>query len=111
MISLNQSQIRTGLGKQEKEPKVVSVLKEEKQTFGLLLGKSASSEQAHSHLLTTLALETSDGDFRQGSKAIFRNYIVKVDCTEEIPNERGDWTSDGMATVRSVPPKSTWKES
>ena len=110
---ISNPKIRTGLEKKAKEAKVINVLKEDKQAFGLLVGKFTSSEEVHRHPLTSLplALAAPDGDFRQGSKAVFRNYLIEeTDCVGENPKDGSVWIFDGMAAVRSLQPKSTWKD-
>ena len=42
--------------KAKKDPKVVNILKEDRQAFGLLAGKATSPEEAHSYPLTTVPL-------------------------------------------------------
>ena len=105
--------IRTGQEKAKKDSKAVNVLKEDRQAFGVLVGKATTPEEAHSHPLTTvpLALATQERDLRQGSKATLRNYLID-ECTsiiEEPPN-RGNWLIDGMAAVKSIPSQMTWGE-
>ena len=98
--------IKTGQEKAKKVPKAVNVLKEDRQAFGLLVGKVTTSEEAHSYPLTTgpLALATPERDLRQGSKAALRNYLIEESnsITEELPT-RGNWLIDGMAAVKSTP--------
>ena len=80
--------------KATKDPKAVNVLKEDRQAFGLLVGKVTTSEEVHSYTLTTvpLALATPERDLRQGSKAALRNYLIEESnsITEELPT-RGNW--------------------
>ena len=76
--------IDTGLKKTKTTPKVINVLKEDKQAFGILVGKSISLEEAHSYPLTSvpLALASPDGFLRQGSKATLRNHLIDgPNCT------------------------------
>ena len=58
--------LNTGLNKVIKEPKNINILKEDKQAFGLLLGKSTSPKEAHSYHLTSvpLSLAAPDGNLR-----------------------------------------------
>ena len=99
--------IKTGQEKSKKEPKAVNVLKEDRQAFGLLVGKATSPAEAHSYPLTTipLALATPDRDLRQVSKAALRNYLIEESasvCVE--PPEESHWFIDGMAAVNTIPP-------
>ena len=63
--------METGLKKKKQTPKVINILKEHTQAFGLLVGKTTSLRAVHSYPLTLvpLALAFPDGDLRQGSKA------------------------------------------
>ena len=53
-------------------------MKEEKQAFGSLVGKTTSAREAHSYPLTSvpLALSTEDKELRQGSKGTLRNHMI-----------------------------------
>jgi hypothetical protein len=75
--------IKTGMEKTKKDPKAMNILKEDRQAFGVLVGKATSPEDAHSYPLTTvpLALATPEMDLRQGSKAVLRNYLIE----ESVP--------------------------
>ena len=105
--------IKTGQEKTKKDPKKVNILKEDRQAFGMLVGKTTTPEEAHSHPLTTvpLALATPERDLRQGFKAALRNYLIEesISITEEPPKE-DNWLIDGMAAVRSIPSQQTWGE-
>ena len=67
--------LKTGLKKKKQASKVINVLKEDKQAFDLLVGKTESLLEARSYPLTSvsLALAFPDGDLRQGLKAALRN--------------------------------------
>ena len=71
--------IDTGLRKDKKVATAVNILKEEKQAFGLLVGKLNSTEEALQYPLTSipLSLATPDGNLRQSSNASFRNHIMQ----------------------------------
>lgn len=58
--------IKSGLEKTKKTPRVVNILKEEKQAFGTLVGKATSAREAHLYPLTSvpLALSTEDNILR-----------------------------------------------
>ena len=105
--------IKTGMEKTKKDTKAINILKEDRQAFGLLVGKITSLEEVLSYPLTTvpLALATPERDLRQGSKAALRNYLIEESqslCDE--PPHRGNWLIDGMAAVKSVPAQQTWGE-
>ena len=103
----------TGLKKPKLTPKVITVLKEDKQAFGLLVGKSTSLQEAHSYPLTSvpLALASPDGDLRQGSKASLRNYLIEeFSAISAVASEGAKWIVDGMAIMRGMKPRETWGE-
>ena len=64
--------ILIGMEKTKKDPKAINVLKEDKQAFGLLVGKITSLEEELSYALTTvpLALATPERDLRQAQKQL-----------------------------------------
>ena len=103
--------IKTGLEKTKKEPKIVNILREDKQAFGALVGKSTSAEEAHSYPLTSipLALASPERNLRQGTKADLRNLLINDSnaLKKEVPL-RADWIVDGMSAVRSIKVKPTW---
>jgi hypothetical protein len=70
--------LRTGLSKQAKQPRKVSVLKEDRQAFGDLLSKSIDIEEAMQYPLTSvpLAIATPEETLRPASKHLLRNFII-----------------------------------
>ena len=106
--------IETGLKKPKKMPAAVNVMKEEKQAFGLLIGKFSSTEEALAYPLTSipLSLATPDGNLRQSSKATFGNHIMHESNSiiEDSPYHHASWIIDGMAAIRSITLKkaNTW---
>ena len=70
--------LETSLKKKKQKPKVINVLKEDKQAFGLLVGKTTSLLEDHSYPMTSipLTLTSPNGDLRQGLKAALRNYSI-----------------------------------
>ena len=104
--------LQTGIEKPKKTPKAVSILKEDRQAFGLLVSKAASIEEAFAFPITTipLSLTTPDGALRQGDKAVLRNFMIKEsNSLVKTPPENGRWIIDGMALFRSMKPKETYK--
>ena len=77
--------IKTGLEKPKKTPKVVNILKEEKQAFGALVGKATTAKEANSYPLTSvpLALSTEESGLRQWAKSSLRNHIIEKAKAEE----------------------------
>ena len=57
------------------------------------------------------ALATPERDFRQGSKATLRNYLIEESnsITEELPTG-ANWLIGRMAAVKSIPSQKTWGE-
>ena len=113
--------IKTGLQKPKKVEKAVNVLKEEKQAFGLLVGKSTTAEEAHSFPLTSvpLALASPEGTLRQSNKSGFRNHLIEEGnaveyfcyhviedshCSMKSVPSRGDWI------IRSVTVRNNWRD-
>ena len=108
---LKNPNLDTGLKPEKKTAKVINVLKEDKQAFGLLVGKSTSLTEAHSYPLTSvpLALASPDGDLRQSAKSSLRNHLMDVtNAVEENPLLSATWIVDGMAVIRSMNPKVNW---
>ncbi len=99
--------------KAKKEPKLVNILKEDKQAFGSRVGTSTTAEEAHSYPLTSvpLALASHERGLRQGAKSSLRNHLIAESSAMKTDAPlRAEWIVDGMAVVRSVPSKYTWGE-
>ena len=105
--------LRTGLSKQAKQPRKVSVLKEDRQAFGDLLSKSIDIKEAMQYPLTSvpLAIATPEGTLRPASKQLLRNFIIEQSkaAAHECP-QNARWLIDGMAAMRSIKPKPTYRE-
>ena len=97
--------LNTGMNNKKKKPRAGEVLKEDKQAFGLLVGKAISNTEAFSYPLTTypLSIATPDGDLYQGDKSDWRNYLIQLSLstTTENPMECV-WLFDGMAVIRTL---------
>ena len=104
--------LNTGREKSHIVAKAVNILKEDRQAFGCLVGKSTSPQEAHSHPLTSvpLAMATPHRDLRQGFKACFRNFLIDESnsISESFP-KGSNWFIDGMAVIKAVQPQ-TWGE-
>ncbi len=111
--AIKKQKLLTGMEKKKKVAKAISILKEDRQAFGLLIAKAVSIEEAFQFPITTLplALATPEGQLRQSDKAVLRNYLVQESnaLTTECPTD-AIWLIDGMATFRSVKPKATYAE-
>ena len=105
--------MKTGLVKAKKTPKAISVLKEDRQAFGLIVAKAASLEEAFRYPIMSvpLSVATLEGTLRQSDKASFRNYLIaESDVVTEIAPKNCIWFVDGLAAIRSLKPKATYKE-
>ena len=105
--------LNTGLQRKTKVPKMVTVLKQDRQAFGSLLSKSVSLEEAFEYPVTSLPLSIANGDveLRQSGKSILRNYLI--DESQSVVNvspKNCRWTIDGMAAMRTLKAKETYKE-
>ena len=105
--------MKTGLEKVKPPVKIINFLKEDKQAFGLLVGKAVSPDEAHSHPLTTvpLALACSKTDLRQTEKSPLRNHLIQGAQSLGTQSPlRACWIYDAMAVVRILEPCETWGE-
>ena len=111
--TITKVKLKTGNEKKKIVPKAVSVLKEDRQAFGLLIAKSAKLEEAFQHPITSLPLSiaTPKAELYQSDKAGFRNFIIQEsDSSSTIHPLNAKWIIDGMAAVQSVKPKETYEE-
>ena len=94
---ITQSKLNTGIKKKKQTARATEILKEDKQAFGLLVGKSISDTEAFSHPLTTypLAIATPEGELYQGDKAMWRNYLIQTPSS----------TADSLITLCLLSPK------
>jgi hypothetical protein len=53
---ITRDKLRTGLSKKKVQPKAISVLKEDKQAFGVMIAKSATLEEAFRYPMTSVSL-------------------------------------------------------
>ena len=91
--------------------KAVSALKEDRQAFGLLLGKGADLYESFEFPITTypLSISTPEGKLR-GAKHLLRNYLIsEADAIKDDPIINARWIYDAMAMIRSLKPKETYK--
>ena len=111
--SILRTKLNTGIEKAKKLPKAVEILKEDRQAFGIIIAKSLSMDEAFKYPITTvpLSLATIEFSLRQSDKATFRNLLLEESqCVAEVPPKNCAWFVDGMAIVRSLKPKTTYKE-
>ena len=107
--SLYQSQILKLTKRKNHKKKIISVLKEAKQAFGVIAAKSVDLHEGFSYPITSLPLSivSTDSSLYQSDKASFRNYIMKSsDSVSSSLPQIAKWTIDGMAAMRFLKPKS-----
>ena len=105
--------LNTGIIRVKKPIKAISVLKEDRQAFGLIISKAVSLKEAFSFPITSvpLSISTPEGNLRQSEKASFRNFLIsKCDGPFSIPPKNAAWFVDGLAAVRTLKPKKTYRE-
>lgn len=105
--------LSNGVEKKKAVPKAVTLLKEDRQAFGLIIAKSVSLQEAFEYPITTvpLAVATTDSTLRQSDKASLRNFLInECNSVSEEPPKNCSWFIDGLAAVRSLQPKRTYRE-
>ena len=67
--------IDTGVKKKKKQPRTISILKEDTQAFGVICAKAVSLEEAFDFPITSIpfSLAYPEGSLRQSDKSHFRN--------------------------------------
>ena len=106
--------IDTGVKKKKKPPRAISILKEDKQAFGLLCAKAVSLEEAFNFPITSIPLSLAYpvGSLRQSDKSSFRNWLIDETPSSRLNTAPTDarWIFDGMALFRSVKCARTYRE-
>ena len=111
---LTKNKLNTGIKKiKTTRDKITTALKEDCQAFGLIVDKAVSLKDPFRFPITLvpLPIASPDSKLRQSEKASFRNYLIKeADAKQnEIP-VNASWFIDGLAVIRSLKPKKTYKE-
>ncbi len=107
------NRLSTGIKKKQKAKASIGILKEDKQAFGLMVSKSVSMEEAFNFPITSvpLSIATTEYSLRQSDKSQFRNLLIKEsDSTTDVVPKRCAWLTDGMAAIRSLKAKTTYRE-
>ncbi len=94
----------------KRTPAAITVVKEDRQAFGLLVSKAGDLEEALTHPITTvpLSIATADSTLRQSDKATLQRFLLEESqCIKDVPSKSAVWIVDGMAAVRSLKPKPT----
>ena len=92
---------------------MVTVLKQDRQAFRSLLSKSVSLEEAFKYPVTSLPLSIATGEveLRQSGKSILINYLIDESQSALCVSPTNcRWIIDGMASMRTLKAKETYKE-
>ena len=70
---IKRNKLRTGLTKEKIQNKQISVLKEDRQAFGILISKTATLDEAFQYPLTTvpLSIAETNSSLRQGNQLFY----------------------------------------
>ena len=106
--------LNTGIKIAKKPLRKLSLVQEDCQAFGVLVGKAATLEEAFHHpLIFTVPLrivETAT-DLRSSDKAGFCNFILKESAaTKRQYLKNAKWIIDGTAAIRTIKPEARYKE-
>ncbi len=104
---IKKTKLKTGLEKVKRTPAAVTVVKEDRQAFGLLVSKAGSLEEAFTHPITTvpLLIATADSTLRQSDKVTLQRFLLEESqCIKDVPPKSAVWIVDGMAAVRCLKP-------
>ena len=101
-----------GLKKTKKIRKAVSVMKEDRQAFGVILGEGVNLEEAFPYPAKSVPLRLAfpDSTLGQNPKHHFRNYLIDVSksCKSTPPN-KARWIIDTMSVMTAIRVKETYK--
>lgn len=105
--------LKTGIVKEKRTPHAVSIIKEDRQAFGITIAKATSLEEAFQYPVTSVSLSiaTPDATLCQSDKASLQNFLISESgaFTDQLP-KNAHWLVDGMAAVRSLKPRETYAE-
>ena len=99
--------LNTGIKIAKKPLRKLSLVQEDCQAFGVLVGKVATLEEAFHHPLITVPLRIAETatDLRSSDKACFCNFILKESAsTKRQYPKNTKWIIDGMAAIRTIKP-------
>ena len=110
---IKRNNLKTGIIKTKKIPKVQTIMKEDCHAFGVIAAKAVSLEEAFAFAITfvPLAIANPDNTLRQTDKSCFRNMLI-LECNameKEVPKNASCFI-DGMTTVRTIKPKKVYKD-
>ena len=111
----NTSGFGADIGKKDlqKAPKAMSIVKEDRQAFGILLGDNIDLNEAFQYPITSvpLSLANPDSTLRQGQKHTLRNHLIEISkSAEATPPSNARWIIDTMALIRTAKTKNTYKD-
>ena len=96
--------------KTKKIRKAVSVMKEDSQAFGVILGEDVNLEEAFWYSVTSvpLGLIFPDSSLKQNLTNHFRNYLIDLSkARESTPPNKAPWIIDTVSVVRAIKVKET----
>ena len=112
--SIPKSKIESGLQKAKAINNTLNVIKEDRQTFGLLVAKSEFPNEAFKYPLTAVLLALAEPDQilrQQSSKStLSRCHNEKLDSVVKETPDKADWSVDRMEAVSVVSPQETCKD-
>ena len=111
---IKRNTINDGMGKKKRTPKAVSVLKEDRQAFGLLAAKAMNLTDALRYPITSVPLAIADPDSSlkfSENKSELRNTLMRMSgaSTDKII-KHCSWFIDGMAAIRSIKTRTKYRE-
>ena len=103
-------QIAFGIKGKKKTSKAISVIKEDRQAFSVILGDEIDLSEALKYPITSipLSIRNPDDTLRQSPKNIFRNFLIDQSSAIQIePHFQTRWI---IEIIRSVKSKKTYKK-
>ena len=78
--------IVTGVKKTNKQPRTISILKEDRQAFGVICANAVSLEEAFDFPIASIpfSLAYHEGSLRQSDKSHFRNWLTDQSSSSKI---------------------------
>ena len=98
-------QIALGIKSKKKTAKAISVIKKDRQAFGVILGNKIDLSEAFKYQISSipLSIRNPDGRLLQSLKNTFRNFLIDESSAIEtqLPFQ-ACWIIDTMTIMRSV---------
>ena len=103
-------QIAFGIKGKKKTSKAISVIKEDRQAFSVILGNEIDLSEALKYPITSipLSIRNPDDTLRQSPKNIFRNFLIDQSSAIQIePHFQTRWIIEIIRSVKSKKTKPT----